>query len=72
MNPQLEIYNGAHILDRCTECKCMAIMKLEENIYRVECSDCKYTMTTDRSAGPMTAMVGWNRLQRKLRSRRRG
>jgi Zn ribbon nucleic-acid-binding protein len=64
---QLGIFNSRHVLDTCHDCKYPAMMTVEDSVYRVECSKCSYTMTADRSAGPLTAMVEWNRLQRRLR-----
>ena len=67
MSQMLMMYNDHSILDRCHRCKCRAMIGLEDECYRVECLNCDYTMTVDRSFGLVTVMVSWNRLQRRLR-----
>ena len=67
MSQMLMIYNDHRVLDRCRECQCRALIEEEDEWYRVECLNCDYTMTVDRSFGLVTVMVSWNRLQRRLR-----
>lgn len=64
---QKMVFNYPGILDRCVYCGGYADMFKESDMIRVECTDCKFSLSTATGkTSAVSAFVEWNRLQRRL------